>query len=246
MKITEKLAAEGHLSAEQVDRINRSVHDFMEAFDRNPQFRKEATEKLAGWESATKKLNDESGFFQHAFAHAHDALPYLAGSAALGTVLGVGTEAGRDLVKSIKDSIGKAKAYRSMMQENPHLGEEDPNITEKAFNTLFRFNPQYAHDPLVAGTFVKNVIDQERLDIGTVGNLVQARRHMADAGGKGGGMADFFMKAMPGPFSMDKAQSEARGAAEKVEHGRKEHEAKTKFWEGSEPVAADDPRLSGK
>lgn len=251
MNIVEKLASEGHLTAEQVERIGRNVHDFMEAVDKDPVLMKEAMEKLCGWESAVKKLGPDSGFFQHAYAHAHDAVPYLVGSAALGTALGLGTEGARAAIRSVKDSIGKAKAYRTMMEENPHLSEEDPNITEKAFNTLFRFNPAYAQDPLVAGTFVKNIVDQERLDIGTVTNLVQARRHMAEVGQKGGGgLSDFFMKNMPGPYQMGKAQSEAEGAAakatsaeEEIAHKRQEHDAEMKFWQGSEAVPSDDPRL---
>jgi len=197
MKLTEKLAAEGHLTAEQVERIGRNVHDFLAECERNPTLYKEAMEKIAGWESAVQKLKPDAGFFGHAFAHAHDLAPFLAGSAALGGALGLGTEAGRGALHAVKDSLHKSQAYKTMLEENPHLHEADPNMTEKAFNTLYRFNPAYARDPLVAGTFVKNVLDQERLDIGTVSNLVQAHKNLTDSKKGRSNAVDFFMSAMP-------------------------------------------------
>jgi len=259
MKLTAKLAADGHLTAEQVERIGRNVRDFMDALDRDPALKKEAMEKLGAWESAVGKLPKDAGFFSQAYARAHDVAPILAGSAALGGIIGLGTEAGRSLIGSIRDNVQKAQAYRTMINENPNLADADPNLAEKAFNTLFRFNPSYAKDPLVAGTFVKNVIDQERLDIGTVSNLVQARRHMAEGGGGGkggGGMSDVIMKAMMGAakgggrggdedgggggqevIQLARNMADAEAARAQAERDRGE------FFRTSEQVPENDPRI---
>jgi hypothetical protein len=211
MSLVNKLASEGHLSAEQVDRIGRHVREFMREVDSNPSFMKEAVEKLSGWDSAVKKLSPDSGFLQHAYANAHDALPYLLASAGLGAGLGMGADLGKRAIHGVQDSVQKNRAYKAMMSENPNLAETDPGMAEKAFNTLYRFNPEYARDPLVAGSFVKNVMDQERLDLNSMNNLVSAHRQMSDSN-KGKGSTEFFMNAMPSPdlgMKLDKSRYEA-------------------------------------
>lgn len=214
MSIVEKLAAEGHLTAEEVERIGNNVYEFMRAVDSDPSLYKEALEKMGA-----------PGFFQTAWEHVKNVAPYALGSTALAVAAGGAVDLGRSAVHSMRDSIAKSKAYSSMLEENPNLSETDPNMTEKAFNTLYRFNPAYAQDPLVAGTFVKTVLDQERLDIGTVSNLVQAHRQMSESGG-GSSATDFFMKAMPPAgihHSLEKARHEAAGAEKKVRQGEELH-----------------------
>jgi hypothetical protein len=128
----------------------------------------------------------------------------------------------------------KRQAYKSMLEENPQLANADPRITEKAFNTIYRFNPAYAKDPLVAGTFVKNVIDQERMDIGSVSNLVQANKFINEAKGKGPKMTDFFMEAMqkaPDQAMKEETQgwNRARAEREKTTWDREELERENRI-----------------
>lgn len=183
MNITEKLAAEGHLTPEQVERVGNNVREFLDACDKDPALYKEAIEKVAGLGDAISKLN------------LGERVPKALALAGAGALLGGAAQVGRSGIRSLQDMYGKSRAYKAMMEENPQFSEADPNLTEKAFDTLYRFNPAYAKDPLVAATFVKNVLDQERLDIGTVSNLVQAHKFMRESTPKSG-LPELLMSAM--------------------------------------------------
>lgn len=224
MDLVEKMASEGLLTEEQVERIGRNVRDFMAEVDRNPALLKEATEKLAGWQSYVKQLPENAGFGQRALAHAKDLAPFALATSGMGLAMGYGHEAAKKGLTAVSDMYSKHKAYKTMLEENPELAKADPNVTQKAFNTIYRFNPHYAKDPLVAGTFVKNVIDQERMDIGTVSNLVQAHKHINESrSGKGGVGPDFFRQSIPQVGTADKLMRED------TEHGWKGQELEAKM-----------------
>jgi hypothetical protein len=77
-----------------------------------------------------------------------------------------------------------------MLRENPDLQKHPmgAKAVQGVFSTLHRFNPEFAGDPLVAGTFVRNHLesaDPKRIDIGTLTNLVSARKNLGDVRGKG-------------------------------------------------------------
>jgi len=254
VNLIEKLAAEGLLTEEQVERIGKNVSSFLSKYESDSQFRKEAAEKL-GWKNLVKGLGPEAGFFERAYAQAHDVAPLLAGSVGLGALIGTATDYSGKLVDAVKNKVHKAKSFETMIDKNPHLSDADPGAVEDAFNTLYRFNPAYAEDPLVAGTFVKNILDQERVDIGTVSNLVGAHKQLTDANKRRSGK-EFFMSKVPmgsvpsgsdsigGPNSLSNLQ--VLTAQKNMETAEKEYEAaknKAQFWEGSEAVPADDPRL---
>jgi hypothetical protein len=173
MDLVEKLAAEGHLTDEQVERIGRNVREFMNEVEKDPAFFKEALEKTSGADGVRD-------FFSRAGTQLGDALPWALGSAGAAMLVGGAINAGSAAARSLSNIYGKSSAYKSMMEENPGLRDADPNITEKAFNTLYRFNPEYAKDPFVAGTFVKTVVDQERMDLGTVGSLVSSQKALLE------------------------------------------------------------------
>ena len=214
MSVIEKLAREGHLTAEQVDRIGKNVSDFIEAVERDPSFRKEAMEKLGlSMPGFVKEPALRTGFLKKTVGAMYDVAPVAAAGAAIGGAFGLAQRAGEAGLGAATGGIQKARRYREMVQENPDLAEADPAVTQKAFNTLHRFNPEYASDPMVAGTFVRNVVDQERLDIGTVNSLVQARKNIAD------------QKKSPDPLSMATSMGKAVGAhhgAEKADVERRE------------------------
>ena len=267
MNFIEKLAAEGHLTEEQVERIGRNVSEFMDAVRRDPSLRKEAMEKLAlGLPTYFKDPILRKTFMQKAMGHAWDVAPLAAGAAAIGGAFGLAKKVGDLGVGTARDKIQKARAYKEMVNENPSLQHVDPNVTQKAFNTLYRFNPEYAADPMVAGTFVRNVADQERLDIGTVNSLVQARRNLADRGQGPDymGMAQTMGKITEeqrkarenaakdragraqGNVNFMAAQERLRAAeaAHKAEKARdRAAQAKEKFWGEAEAVDPNDPRV---
>jgi hypothetical protein len=255
MSLVDKLASEGHLTPEQVERIGRNVHEFLDAVDKDPALYKEALEKVSGVGDILRKAFSKENL-GNAAARTVEYAPLAMMTAGAGALIGGAVDAGRSGVRSLQDTMGKSRAYEAMLEENPQLAKADPNLTEKAFNTLYRFNPSYAKDPLVAGTFVKNVIDQERMDIGTVSNLVTAHKTIQDAKGRGPGMSDFFMKAMQGGVKGGGgAGSEGGGAfgnrTSDVADALRDlasrmggaADAQKGFWDSAEQVPSTDPRI---
>ncbi len=177
MDIVEKLAGDGLLTEEQVERIGRNVSEVVKAAQEDPTLLKEAIEKMA----IPAPGQVSKGFFDKAFRHAKEYAPWAVGSAIVGGGMTLGSRAAQLAFTSAKDHIQKAKAYEGMLETNPGLKDENPELVQKGFNTLFRFNPQFAQDPLVASTFVKNIVDQERLNLADVKALVDARKAMAPA-----------------------------------------------------------------
>ncbi len=60
--------------------------------------------------------------------------------------------------QKMTEASRKAKAYKQMMQENPHLLSHDQDLVQRYFNTLYRLNPTLAGDPTVAASFVNNQV----------------------------------------------------------------------------------------
>ncbi len=80
--------------------------------------------------------------------------------------------------------IQKRKAFNDMMDDNPALKKENPKDVKRVFNTLFRFNPKMAGDPLVAGSFMKRTLQfkDEGIQPVDVKTLTEVARNMS--GGK--------------------------------------------------------------
>jgi hypothetical protein len=167
----EKLAASGHLDGDGVERIGRNVSEFMKLAKADPSFHHEALKALG--------MDKEAGFGGAAssgFGHA-------VGTLAAGAGISLAGMAATDAYRAIKGSVMKGRNYKGMLDENPDLGaKRDAKKVQKAFSTLHKFNPEYASDPFVAGEFVRNTLDMDRVDIGTVNSLTQARKNITDAG----------------------------------------------------------------
>lgn len=58
--------------------------------------------------------------------------------------------------QKLKGAIFKKRNFNQMMEANPDLKQLDKKQVGMAFNTLVRFNPEFASDPLVAGTWTRN------------------------------------------------------------------------------------------
>lgn len=165
MSIVNKLVEGGHLTSEQVERIGESVHEFMKEADANPAIVNEYLEKVsAGNPALWKQMAMATGL----------------GLAASGAgVLGnVGIQAVRGWMNDVK----KAKRYKEMLEANPELKSKGVNskMVQMHFNTLNRFNPDYAADPLVAGAYVQNQLESARPNIESLNNIVQARKNQAE------------------------------------------------------------------
>lgn len=78
---------------------------------------------------------------------------------AVGVPLITATAAGASaLYDKMTAASRKAKAFKAMVTENPHLNSHNQVLVQRYFNTLHTLNPQFADDPTVAASFVNNAI----------------------------------------------------------------------------------------
>lgn len=171
--ILEKLSQQG-LTKEHIQRAQARVEGVLKEAEKNPVLRRELLEKLgfSPWETlkTTGRVMGRS---------VGPILGKSLGAATAGAVMGAGALGAKKGYEAVESSVGKAKAYKEMIDVRPELKDRDPKAVQRAFNSLYRFNPAYARDPLVAGSFVDSVSASERLDLGTVNALVAGRKSMA-------------------------------------------------------------------
>ena len=108
----------------------------------------------------------------------------LAGAAALVGAANVGLGAVEGAYKSLTEGKQKAKAFGNMMAVHKQLGQEDKSKVQQGFNTLWKFNPDAAQDPLLAGSFVQRTVDYGAVTTDEVSKLVSMRKALRDAEGK--------------------------------------------------------------
>ncbi|HEU4534224.1 MAG TPA: hypothetical protein VFS00_08900, partial [Polyangiaceae bacterium] len=93
----------------------------------------------------------------------------IGGSIAAGTVAGVGMAATR-----MYQAATKARDFRAMLEHNPDLVDSHRQ-DEKRFNQLYSslrtMNPHFAADPIVAGVFMRRMVDSP---MGAAGVLTEA------------------------------------------------------------------------
>jgi hypothetical protein len=189
-QLLEKLAAEDRLTADQVRRIGVNVADLVKRAKIDPEFRREALEKLG------LSLEPTAG-----------TILKLMGTGALLTAGVTGASKAADLISNkIRErntSIQKARAYKGMMDANPELSSPGVNakMVQRHFDTLHRFNPDYASDPVVAGGIVRNSLQSAVPNIDALNNLVKARQSIVSTN-----------KAQMVDHGAEAAKSLARGA----------------------------------
>lgn len=173
--LLEKLAQSG-LTKEQAQRAQQRAEGFLKDASSNWALKKELMEKMgfAPWEGLKTVGQTAGRMFAPALGQ---SLAY----AGAGAALAGGSIAARKGYEAIDRRLGKAKAYNEMVQARPELKDRDPKAVQRAFDSLYRFNPSYAKDPLVAGSFVDSISSSERLDLGTANALVTARKGMEGA-----------------------------------------------------------------
>lgn len=96
-----------------------------------------------------------------------------------GLLLSGGTAAAGALADAVKDPIKKRVGKNRMMRENPWLRHEDNKTVDKYYNTLYRFAPAMAMDPLVSGSFMKKQLEYKDVgiqptDVNTLANIQKA------------------------------------------------------------------------
>ena len=78
----------------------------------------------------------------------------MAAAGAMGvSALGVGAQ-------QLFNAATKARDFRSMLEANPDLAEhhaENPRLFNQMFSTLRTFNPEFSKDPVVAGSYMRQM-----------------------------------------------------------------------------------------
>lgn len=60
-------------------------------------------------------------------------------------------------IQKLKAKVTHRGNFRRMMSENPDLQQLDKKQVGLAFNTLQKFNPEFASDPLVSGAWTRQI-----------------------------------------------------------------------------------------
>jgi len=223
MTLTTNLAEAGHLTDEQTQRVEKNAKAFDQALE-DPAFLKEAAEKLAInpvglaektplWGRVARELEAR-------------ALPTLITGGLLAGG-GLAAAGGKALVEKLLASRHRNQAFQDMLEVNPQLQREDPTKVQRIFDSLFRFNPSYARDPLVAGTFVDSSLSDAKMHINTVNALVDAHAKLQGRGpGAFSSGVEFFSKAIPSrptdPEEAQRRREEHEWAGEKFDQQKRD------------------------
>lgn len=177
MSIINDLVSKGQLTQEQGEAVQTRVDDMMKAAAADPLFKAEL-EKLGKGETLSKLKNT----FMEAATGTIPTFMLLSGAAA---GMGTAAAAGRAVVEGFQAKRQKEKDFERMLNRSPEL-KRHPNkqLVKDSFETLHKFNPAYASDPLVAAAFVKNTVDMERVHPSDINALVSAYKNIQDAKAK--------------------------------------------------------------
>jgi hypothetical protein len=101
-----------------------------------------------------------------------------------GALIGGGAAAAQNIGSAIADPLKKRVGYKRMLRENDYLQREDPSAVGKIYDTLFRFSPTMAMDPLVSGSFMKKQLEFQDVgvqpnDLQTISNIEKAVKDRA-------------------------------------------------------------------
>lgn len=177
MSVIDKLAEAGYLSDEQVSRVQDNARAFVEALEADPVLRKEAEMKLAA--PVMMGAMDDIARSPSFMDVLKKGLKYTGAGALLAGGALAGEAAVRHGFQAIHGALTKGKYYKQMIEANPDLGEENAKHVQRAFNTLHKFNPEFASDPLVAGGYVRSAVQMGQFPAQTARELVSARKDMA-------------------------------------------------------------------
>ena len=108
-----------------------------------------------------------------------------------GLGIGAGAAAAGAAGSAVHRKLTSKRRFEAMMQHYPGLKKHRTAQVKKRWDTLNKFSPALAKDPLIAGTFLKRTMELGGdIDIKTIGEIAKARKDLAAAGSAGvGGVA---------------------------------------------------------
>jgi hypothetical protein len=90
-------------------------------------------------------------------ALAHGAGSYLPGALLTGS-LGAAFAGAAKGVGAIRERFAKARDFQQMIEANPMLDKHDAGHVQMLYNSLRSMSPNMAKDPLIAGSFVRQML----------------------------------------------------------------------------------------
>lgn len=140
------------------------------------------------------------------------------GMAGLGKQVAVGVGGGiamalaGDMYVAAKRGLTKSRYYKNMLDANPELRKLPAKDVQNAFNILHQFNPEYASNPTVAGSFVTQQANYPQFDTKVLGELVSSHKSQVDSSKLPSGKWDLGKKTDPREEEMKDIQlQKARG-----------------------------------
>ena len=71
-----------------------------------------------------------------------------------------GIRGARQMVNFGVDKVKKPMEYQAMIEAHPELRKEDAGKVQALYNSLRHMSPHMAADPVIAGSFVRNLLDR--------------------------------------------------------------------------------------
>lgn len=97
---------------------------------------------------------------------------------AAGAALGVAVAT--DLYDAAKRGLTRGNSYKRMIETNPDLRKHDQKQVRDAFDSLHRFAPDMAADPMFAGSMVESLVQIPQGAAKTLTDAIQARKNLSD------------------------------------------------------------------
>jgi len=77
-----------------------------------------------------------------------------------GLALDAGIRGARQMINLGVDKVKKPMEYKAMIEAHPELQKEDAGRVQAYYNSLRHMSPHMAADPVIAGSFVRNLLDR--------------------------------------------------------------------------------------
>lgn len=84
----------------------------------------------------------------------------IAGSTAVQFGVAAGLTAIGPVAQKITSAVTKRRSYSNMLEQNPDLQdfrEDNPKQFNNMYNSFHRINPEFASDPIVSGTYMRQM-----------------------------------------------------------------------------------------
>jgi hypothetical protein len=120
--------------------------------------------------------------FGEAFKASGNGLRGRIGGALLGAgasaAVGIGVAGAGLAAQKIYDAATKGRDFRRLLEVNPDLADhhaEDPRAFNQLFSSLRTFNPAFSRDPLVAGSYMRRMLDSPMMAGGVLTDALAMR-----------------------------------------------------------------------